>query len=417
VAYLFHNESKFFYYRLKTHSWIIMIDRRKFISAVAGAGAVGIAGCSGNTGNGSDGGDSNGGDGGGDASAGWPPSRNTVDMQVDTDPGGLIDILARIWFNYMDDQGAYPGGDITTTVTNRPGAQGNVMMNDLYNNAPTDGGQLGAMRVNSAIVNQIGASQAEFDLSEMRAVVRFSADTRALQFNPRTTPVEDHWELTWEDFRNLAEERTLRFPVSNSAQLVFASYLRANDPVLNEDNWEFVQVSGGSAARAAIQRGDADGYFGSYVSNISTRNDSYYTQFVMVNPEVTPDFFEQIADVLPETSPTASREAKILRENQEGIIMNTPFPEDAAATVSQIVNDHHMGWLPPETPDEIYDIHEEAFSTAADAQEVADNVAETFSAPDHNPLAGQRVQDIADNKFQTLAEDDEVRTLIEEELF
>ena len=337
-------------------------------------------------------------------------------MMVDTDPGGLIDILARIWFNHMDDQGAYPG-DITTTVTNRPGAQGNVMMNELANNTPTDGGGLGGMRVNSAIVNQIGAEQANFDLSKLRAVVRFSADTRALQLNPRTTPVEDHFEMTWEDFQNLAKERTLTFPYSNSAQLVFASYLRAKDPVLNENNWEFVGVSGGSAARAAVQRGDVDGYFGSYVSNISTRNDSYFTQFCMVNPDVTPDFYENISQVLPETSPTASREEKTLANNESGIIMNTSYPQEAAAKVCQIVNDHHMAWLPPETSDEIYDIHAEAFTAAAESDAVAEKVASTFSAPDHNPLAGQSVQDVADAKFETLAQDDEVRSLIEENLF
>jgi tripartite-type tricarboxylate transporter receptor subunit TctC len=357
-----------------------------------------------------------GGDGGGGSEANWPPARSIVDVMVDTDPGGLIDILSRIWFNWMDDNDAYPG-DITTTVTNRPGAQGIVMMNELANNTPADGGGLGAMRANSAIVNQIGADQANYDLSELRGIVRYSADTRALQFNPRTTPVEDHFEMTWEDFQNLAEERTLRFPYANSAQLVFASYIRANDPVLNEDNWEFVGVSGGSAARAAIQRGDLDGYFGSYVSNISTRNDSYYTQFCMVNPDVTPDFYEAISQVLPETSPTASREEKTLANNESGIIMNTSYPEDAAAKACQIVNDHHMAWLPADTPDEIYDIHAEAFTAAAESDEVAESVASTFSAPDHNPLAGEAVQAIAEDKFATLYEDDEVRTLIEENLF
>jgi hypothetical protein len=266
-------------------------------------------------------------------------------------------------------------------------------------------------------VNQIGASQANYDLSTLRAIVRFSADTRALQFNPRTTPVEDHFEMTWEDFQNLAEERTLRFPYSNAAQLVFATYLRAKDPVLNEDNWQFVGVSGGSEARAAIQRGDLDGYFGSYVSNISTRNDSYYTQFCMVNPDATPDFYEAISTVLPETSPTASREEKTLANNQDAIIMNTSYPQDAAAKVSEIVNDHHMVWLPPGTSDEIYDIHAEAFGQAAESEEVAESVASTFSEPDHNPLVGQAVQDIASNKFETLYQDEEIRTLIEENLF
>lgn len=402
-----------------------MVQRRKFMSTVAGAGAIGVAGCSSSDsdGTGSDGdsggnsGGNSGGDSGGDSNdQGWPPSRSIIDVMVNTDPGGLIDILARIWFNEMEAQDAYPG-DITTTVTNRPGAQGNVLMNELANNTPAGGGGLGAMRINSAIVNQIGSSQADFDLSDLRAVVRYSADTRAIQLNPRTTPVEDHFEFSWEDFQNLAQEQGIKFPYSNSAQLVFATYLRANDPVLNEDNWEFIGVSGGSAARAAVQRGDVDGYFGSYVSNISTRNDSYYTQFCMVNPEVTPDFYDQIKDVLPETSPTGSREEKTLGNNEQGIIMNTAFPEEAAAKVCQIVNDHHMAWLPADTSDEIYDIHAEAFGIAADSEAIAEEVANTFSAPDHNPLAGQPVQDVADAKFATLAEDDEVRTLIEENLF
>lgn len=389
------------------------MQRRQFISTVAAGGTVGLAGCMSGD---SDGTDTDQTDTDGESDEGWPPSRNIVDMMVDTDPGGLIDVLARIWFNEMEKQDAYPG-DITTTVTNRTGAQGNVMMNELANNTPANGGGLGAMRINSAIVNQIGAEQADFDLSKLRAVVRFSADTRAIQLNPRTTPVEDHWEFSWEDFQNLAEDQGLKFPYSNSAQLVFASYLRAKDPVLNEDNWEFIGVSGGSEARAAVQRGDVDGYFGSYVSNISTRNDSYYTQFCMVNPDATPDFYDQIKGVLPETSPTASREDKTLGNNEHGSIMNTVYPDEAAAKVCQIVNDHHIAWLPSETSDEIYDIHAEAFSAAAESDTVAEKVANTFSAPDHNPLAGQAVQDVAEAKFATLAEDDEVRSLIEENLF
>jgi hypothetical protein len=383
-----------------------MVERRTFIKSAAAAGTVGLAGCM-------SGGES---DGGEDGSAAWPPARSVVDMMVNTDPGGLIDILSRVWFNYMESNSAYPT-DVTTTVTNRTGAQGTVLMNELYNNTPADGGGLGAMRINSAIVNQIGASQANFDLSELQAVVRFSSDTRALQLNPRTTGVTDHFQVTWEDFQNLAVDQGLTFPVSNAAQLVFATYLRENDPVLNEDNFDFVGVSGGSAARAAVQRGDADGYFGSYVSNISTRNDSYYTQFAMVNPDATPGFYDSIGAVLPETAPTASREDKTLANNEQAIITNTSYPAAAAATVCEIVNDHHIGWLPQDVSQEVYDIHAEAFRQAGESTEVADSVAETFSAPDHNPLVGQAVQEVATNKFDTLFGDDEVRTLIEEKLF
>jgi hypothetical protein len=230
-------------------------------------------------------------------------------------------------------------------------------------------------------------------------------------------PVEDHFDMTWEDFQNYAEENTLRSPYANSAQNVFANHIRANDPVLNEDNWELVQVPGGSQARAAIQRGDLDSYFGSYVSNISSRNEYYFTQFAFVNPEATPGFYDGIKNVLPASSPS-SREEKTLANNEDtGVIMNTAYPTEAAEKTCQIVQDHHMAWLPPETPDEIYDIHAEAFTAAAESDEVAEAVAEAFSPPDHNPLAGQAVQDVAMSKYQTLYEDDEVRSLIEDKLF
>jgi len=64
------------------------------------------------------------------------------------------------------------------------------------------------------MTNYIGAEEADYELMEWEPLAIMSSDTRALQFNPRTTPVEDHYELEWSDFQDLAEDQGLqRFPM------------------------------------------------------------------------------------------------------------------------------------------------------------------------------------------------------------
>jgi len=62
-----------------------------------------------------------------------------VEVMVDTDPGGLIDVLSRHWLNHVEEEGP---DDVTGSVSNRPEAQGIIMANEL-DNGPTDGGQMG----------------------------------------------------------------------------------------------------------------------------------------------------------------------------------------------------------------------------------------------------------------------------------
>ena len=383
--------------------------RRHFVKGLGTVSIAGVAGCLDSLG---------GGDGGGGVSNGedpeWPPDRNLVEIAVATDPGGLIDVLARTWLGFVEEE--WPD-DVTGSVTNRPEADGILLANELMNDYPRDGGALGGARINSMVTNQVGAEEANFDVRELDGFAVMSQDTRALQFNPRTTPVEDHFEMEWEEFQELAEERTLQFPYSNAAQHVFAQYVRANDPVLNEDNWQFVEVDGGSEARAAIERGDLDGYFGSYVSNYAARNEAYYTQFVFTDPDT--EFYEDIADTEPETAPTADNiTEKTLRENDQAIILNANnFPEEAAMTAITLVQDSHMLYLPPNVPDDITQIHEDAWGAAADSEELAEAVADAFSEEDHNPLIGDEARAIVEEKYNTFIDNDEVRTLIEEEVY
>jgi len=337
-----------------------------------------------------------------------------VEVMVDTDPGGLIDVLSRHWLNHVEEE--WPD-DVTGSVSNRPEAQGIIMANEL-DNGPTDGGQMGGQRINSLMTNYIGAEEADYELMEWEPLAIMSSDTRALQFNPRTTPVEDHYELEWSDFQDLAEDQGLAFPYANAAQQMFANYIREADPVLNEDNWELIEVGGGSEARAAMERGDLDGYFGSYVSNYSARNDAYYTQFVFVDSGSS--FYEGIADTEPETAPTVDDPAeKTLRENPQGLILNNNggFAEDDATTAIELVNDSHMLLLPPGTPDEIIGIHEDAFGAAAESDELAEAVANSFAPEDHNPAVGDEVRDVVQSKYESMYEDEAVRTMIQDQLF
>lgn len=408
-------------------------SRRRLLKALAGTGAtVGLAGCSGGGGEGE-----GEGEGDGETTAGemdtatetptqdveWPPPRNIVEIANDSQPGGLIDVLERLWQPYF--QEAVPD-DVSLAISNEPGAGGVRLANRIANDARPHGGSMGSMRANSLIANSIGRDDANYDPTAFRHVVRFSADTRAIQMNPRNTPVTDHYTITWSEFQDWVTSRDEPAvqPLSNPAQTILGLYLYGQDPEISiegeDPDIEMVTVSGGSEARSAMARGDAHIYFGSFISNSTARNDFYYTQFCMVNPEEQPDFYDSIKDVPPQTSPEFGdnpEEKTLAKHVDQAAIVNTSYPQEPAEKVVRLVNDHHIAFLPPETPDNIYDVHAEAWAEAGESEELAQDVAERFAPPDHNPLAGTAVQDVVQQKFETLNGDDTIRTLIEEELF
>ena len=350
----------------------------------------------------------------------WPPPRNIVELSNDSQPGGLIDMLARLWQPYFEDA---LDDDVSLAIGNEPEAGGVIMSNRIANDSEGHGGSMGSMRAISLISNQIGRDDANYDVRDLRPVVRFSADTRGLQMNPQTTPVEDHFDITWAEFQDFVADSDdpLIQPLANPAHTVLGLYLYGNDPVIDLDNdINMVVVGGGSEARAAMERGDADLYFGSYVSNITTRNDFYYTQFAMVNPDADPDFYDSIKDVTPEFSPVYGDNPteKVLDNYQDQAIITNidEYPDEEGEKVVEMVADHHIAFLPPNTPDDIYQIHADAWQEAAESDELAEEVMETFAEPDHNPLAGEAVEEAVMDTFETY-QDDEIRTLVEEELF
>lgn len=351
----------------------------------------------------------------------WPPPRGIIELAHDSTVGSLTDTLPRLWQPYFDD---HLDEDISLAVASQPEAAGVIMANRIYNDAAPHGGEMGLSRALTLTANQIGRDDAEYDTTDFRHVVQFSADTRGLQMNPETMPVDDHFDITWEEFQEYAtsQDDPLIQPVVNPAHASLGLYLYGNDPVIElGEDIEIVFFDGGSEARAAMQRGEADLYFGTYASNISTRNDFYFTQFSMVNPEASPEFYESIATVTPEFSPEFgdNPEEKVLENyvDQAAIVNVDGYPEDIAEKVVDLVADFYTAFLPPETPDEVYETHAEAWKAAGESDELAEEVTGTFAEPDHNPLAGQAVQEKVENKYETLTGDDEIRELIEEELF
>jgi len=199
---------------------------------------------------------------------------------------------------------------------------------------------------------------------------------------------------------------------------MFANYIREADPVLNEDNWELIEVGGGSEARAAMERGDLDGYFG---------------RTSRTTPLVTTPTTHNSSSSIPEVRSTRgslTRNLKRLRRsttrlkrrferNPQGLILNNNggFAEDDATTAIELVNDSHMLLLPPGTPDEIIGIHEDAFGAAAESDELAEAVANSFAPEDHNPAVGDEVRDVVQSKYESMYEDEAVRTMIQDQLF
>lgn len=398
--------------------------RRRLLQMLAASGAAGLAGCSGqdDSGSGSDesSGDETDEESGGGQEYSWPPARNVVEMAIDTDVGGLQDVLVRLWLPYFEQ---YVQGDVNGAVSNETGAQGVIMANRVANDALPDGGTMGVARVLSSVTNQIGAPDANYDVRDLRGVVRFSADTRAIQMNPRTTPVEDHYDITWEGFQDFVvnKDEPLNWPLSNAAQVILGQVLFSNDPVINiDEHINFINVGGGSEARAAMQRGDADCYFGSFISNSTSRNDFYYTQFCIADPEKDPAFWNDISTVPPEFSPEFGDrpEEKVVGNfTDQAAIVNTAYPREAADKIVGLVADHSVAYLPPDTPDDIYQIHADAWQQCGEDEDLAADVSDQYAAADHNPLAGEAVSDLFNDKYELIANDDQISTLVEEELY
>lgn len=395
------------------------IRRRKYLKSIGVAGTIAVAGCTGSGGSGSSDGDSggsgddsggSGSDSGGDSggsggdsggSANWPPSSGSVDMQTPANPGDKRDTVPRTW---MDVAQQYYPGDVRTTTTSRTGAQGLSNLNSLFN-GPPDGSKLGSSRALSSCILQIARPEAEFNIPEFKWVVQFLSDTRGLQLNHNSLPIEEHFQWSWDEFVDYVEDNGIRSGTATPAQRLYANLIREWEPRFNEDNYQIINMPGGSETRAAMLREDLDLYYGGYNSNVSTRTKYYKTQFAMVNPDKYPNLLEKLRAIEPEDAPGVTLP-------DSAIITNTSFPSDKGEQLVDIVLDAVVAAAPPGTPQDIVDIHLDAFQKTGEDPETAERVAESFSDYSFNPAYGDTVEEFVNNKFEIL--NDQVADLIKE---
>jgi len=395
-----------------------VMRRRDLLTTIGGGSVVFVAGCSGNGGDGG-GGSGNGGDstategdsdstategdsdstateggnggnnssGSGGQSEAWPPRRNTVEILTPADPGDTRDTLPRLWADYAE----YSEG-ITTSITPTPGAGGLVATNQVWNAEPVSG-QLAAQGMVPMGIAQLTNDSAQYQMSEFEQIMAFQTKARAIQVSPTSTSVEDHWNWDWETFTTKVKEENLQFGATAITQFLLRNFIERYDPNLEEDDIKVVPFDSGGNARATIERGELDGYFGGFGPNYP-RDDFYYTQFVFASEEY-PAYYEQ---------------AQNIDENAQ-FITDTPFPSDAAQATIDATIDGLGLHAPPETPSSVITRHEEAMQAASDKDELRKSIADSLGAVELNfgtHFIGQRARDFAQRKIETLQENSDL---------
>jgi hypothetical protein len=297
------------------------VSRRRFLIGTGAAGTIALAGCTSGDGGdgGSDGGSDGSSDGGSDGGDGgteaWPPTRNTVEIVSPASPGDTRDTLPRLWANNAE----YPDG-ITTRITPTPGAGGLIASNQVWNAEPVSGSLLTQGMVPMGIL-QLTNDAVQYEMSEFEQIMAFQTKARAIQVSHHSTDVEDHWDWDWETFTTKVKEENLKFGATAITQFLLRNFIEVNDPNLSEGDIEIVPFDSGGNARATIERGELDGYFGGFGPNYP-RDSFYKTQFVFADPRYEA-YHEQ---------------AQKIDENAV-FITDTSFPTDAAeATIDATID-------------------------------------------------------------------------------
>jgi tripartite-type tricarboxylate transporter receptor subunit TctC len=402
------------------------ISRRQLVKIVGTAGVAGTAGLSGCLGEG-DGGDGGGGggEGGGDETQAspdgdtntpadnetpepteedfWPPPRDQVDMVAATGPGGTLDLLSRHW---SEASAEFFPGDIRATVTNRPGANGLIAVQDTHS-APTDGSTLGSFfysHMNDADQNLEGVSQSDF-----RSFVSFYQDIRGLQVSHVARDIDNHFQWTWDDVVESAQEQSFRIASVTPAHTTIMEFAFGSDDRLSEDDYAIVEFDSGSSARQSMLRGDIDAYPTGFGSGYATdRAEFGKMQILFSDPDLYPDLAETFStlesgDGLADGAP------------ESAYLVNQNFPEQEANDIARIFISGTHASLPPGTPDEILDIFVDAYSQAAESDDLRQTVTDSLGALRFVPTVGEEaVTTILDNRLDAIMNSERYRELTAE---
>ncbi|MCU4752648.1 hypothetical protein OB919_11740 [Halobacteria archaeon AArc-curdl1] len=383
-------------------------NRREFLLTAGTVSSIAMAGCMGDddgNGNGDPDGDTSSGNG---DSVDWPPSQGILEWQHTEDTGGVADLVVRTMEGVVVDH--YDGID-AWAVEARPQAQGIPAWNSLHDADP-DGTQIIFGQPVSAFIQEVANPEADYNTRDFDPFCTVRTWTRDVALNPRTMPIEGHFEMTWDDIAEYAVEEGMTVPYANATQRLMVTLLQEWDPRLNEDNWQIVEVPGGGEARAAMERGELDCYVGIPFSAMSHLSDSYRTQVQLVpDTDEYADYWKNLKGFAEnaEPEPAEATDEFLLEASEE-------FPQEEARKVSQASVGTYTMWTTPGVPSEIHDEHVAAFESAVEDDEFAEALheAEAISEEEYTPIVGEANQTIIDDAAETILEDEVINEMVKE---
>ncbi|WP_418280340.1 hypothetical protein [Halorubrum sp. DTA98] len=258
-------------------------------------------------------------------------------MILPTDVGDSVDDLGRIWGSYLEDE-----LDVNFSYTNNAGAGGLLANNSTWS-ADGDGSVIGVAVYNTLVPNGIARDAANYESNEFHHVKALYHRIRACQLSPETTHVEDHFDTDWDEFVANAPYTIGDSGVHHALTHHFIAEF-ADD--LDHDDIQSVRFGSGSDVRAAVQRGDLDGYMGGFMSNLSPdRQEIYRTQW-----GVTDERYPSMMDMVQGYSDDSVTLGEI------------GYPQDALEQLVDVTIDAVGFMLPPDTPDEIVQRFDDAFN-------------------------------------------------------
>lgn len=296
--------------------------------------------------------------------------------------------VAEVLGNYIES-----GDDINFTVQELTGGGGAVAANYTYNTQP-DGtlmayGDLQTLASNIFVEPEI----VNYDLAEFDYVSQIRQTTTAIVVNPRTTDVEEHWDWTWDDLIENAEDLRI---ASCGSQHRMSAVTRAlfNHPDLDAEVLEnnLIFYGCGGEARPAVERGEVDVFLPGFSSAWGTP-EFYKTQFVITDSG-DEGYYNDLMGV-------TDGQATTLDEAQE------TFPQEVIDLMKVVASTHQVTYLPPDVPASIYDRWVEGMAATLDSSEMDEFVESVDDAFAFNPMTGQELQELTDTYVSTLQENEE----------
>lgn len=335
----------------------------------------GLAGClggdgDGDGGDGSDGGSDSGSDGGSDDGSDdgsdneyeeWPPSGDRIDFTTASSPGDGSFTYVTTYAEFMPEY--LPMGDqLSVEVESIPGLNLMRHPNRMYSDAPTDGGELGLNTLGAMANNQVqNPDEAEYDLRDFRYPFSTRSYTRGIILNHRTTPIDDLWEMTWDDYVEWAPDLNhATWGVSHGSAMACRLLWHFSDELsVEEMEDQFVHFGSGSDLRAAFEREEVDVVLSSFAGQYPEERQHYYKLQLMFVDSRMQGWLDNVKEVEPDVQ-TLHEDTNLETENVQ--------------TIVDLVADRFITMLPPGTSDEVYDIYVDMAREMAEDEDLYDAI-------------------------------------------